>query len=454
MNNINKSSFLYQSIEKAYLILFSLSIFLLPSNLFRVWRIPSSYIEGHFIDYLAPKLYLSQIVLWLFLGVTLVFRWLTSRGRPSLRVILASFRIRLGSWLFLAGGTLLILLFQSLWWQDFGLLMLVVNCIFGPIFLAIFLWKNPNFAARQLRPAVLVATTFQALLGMWQWTTQHSFAGYWFLGEPNLSFPEVALTSLPGAIRVLPYGTTPHPNILAAWLLLGLIVLFSFLVGKTKKKFPRSLSSWAGILLFLLHILVLFLTESWTAWLSGGFFLLAYLLWRYGHKTVFRIWKGRRSGMVLSGVLFVFIVVQIGSLLLPRYSQEIPLLRSLVTPTSWTRRSDLVESSQELLFDHPLGSGFSLMFRHFFDSETSYIGGRFLQPVHNSSLLLLTIGGIWILIVFLLFLSSVHNKYSLFICVLILSLPLFTLDHYSISTISGQYFLILLAVILYSTIKK
>ena len=64
--------------------------------------------------------------------------------------------------------------------------------------------------------AICTMLLIQTPLAIYQNITQHQVFGYWFLGEPTLNVsPEIAKTDLPGSVRILPYGTTPHPNILA-----------------------------------------------------------------------------------------------------------------------------------------------------------------------------------------------------------------------------------------------
>jgi len=438
MNNVMLRQ---QSMYKYLLIVFYISIFLLPTNLFLAWRLPESFIQGHFIDYLAPKIYLSQIMLGV-LGVVWVLKTgVATRGKQVLRRYFEDFSWRshvgLTSLLFFV----MILLFQVVRWQDIGLLSLLINFVVGPLFFSLFLWKERVLVRTHLYIAVGIATTLQAFLGLVQWWRQDSLFGYWFFGEPNLRLPEVMTSSLPGPVQILPYGTTPHPNILAGWLVLGVLCLLH--LWKAQGKRAKNWVHIAFFALIALHSFTLFLTESWVAGVSLPILLL------FSHFSVsFYTWLERVSHRVRvpvsAGIVGILLLVQALWLLFPLVLQGNPLMTGLVEPTSLTRRSSLQAHSLELLQTEPSGSGFTRMFQHLYTSESTYVGGRFLQPPHNSGVLLLTVAGFWVIIVILYYGFFAHNKYSFYTLVFLLCIPVFTLDHYFISTISGQFLLSLI----------
>lgn len=416
--------------DNTLLMLFYVSIFLLPTNLFLVWRLPESYIQGHFIDYLAPKLYLQQFVLWLLFLVWGVKSWNATRGKSRYGQDFGRLFSRENTRLILLLVFAILLGARALLSEDWGLASLIGNFLTGPVLLAIFLWKEKNLRRVHLVPAVVGAVAFQAFIGMWQWLSQDSVLGYYFFGEPNLRLPEIAQSSLPGALRKLPYGTTPHPNILAGWLVLGVMLLFT--------RVRRGIL-WAALL--LLFLTVLLLTESWTAW--GSLLLLlgfAHLMRKKRH-----FFPAVSPAVKKSGLLMGFLALQVLWLFLPQVLIHFSPPSSVVAETSWTRRALLQQSALQQVQEKPFGTSFSQMFQGIFENERSYTGGRFLQPPHNSVLLLVTIGGLWVIIVLFLFLYFEHQWYSLFTLFLVGSLPLFGLDHYTITTISGQFLIIIIS---------
>jgi len=452
MNNIKKAINMHQSIDKYLLILFYLSMFLLPTNLFLVWRFPESFIQGHFIDYLAPKIYFSQIIIALF-GIVWVRKLhITTRGGSVLTSIFGRF-----PWKAPAGFTALlavcgILFLQAVRWQDTGLMSMVCNFLVGPGLLLVFLWKEQTFSKKHLFLAVGAASSFQAGVGLLQWFRQDSLFGYMFLGEPNLRLQEIVTSSLPGALRVLPYGTTPHPNILAAWLVLGTLCLVEFWKGVQGSAYKSRIHLLIPLLLSLL-LGVLLLTESWVAWIS----LLGLLLFsRFSGFVLVGLQRFFRTVHLsfTQGVMVLICLIQLGWIVFPLAVQRMSLSSSLLEQSSLTRRSHLQIQSLELLRIEPAGSGLKRMFQHIFTTEKTYTGGRFLQPAHNVGILLITVGGIWVLIVLFLYVIFEHNKYSLFSLLVLSSLPLFSLDHYLISTITGQYILIISYVYLNYSISR
>lgn len=448
MININKYIEEHQIFDKAILILFYASIFLLPTNLFLVWRIPEAYIYGHFIDYLAPKLYLQQLIIWLLFLVWGTKHWIVSRGKPLERrnSVYSSDSIPLSllGIVIVSGVSLAISLLR----QDWGLASLLTNLLSGPVLLGIFLWKESDFREKHLFPAAILGLTFQAGLALWQWYSQTSLAGYWFLGEPNLRLPEIVTSSLPGALRKLPYGTTPHPNILAGWLALGVSWIYAEL--RSRRQFTRV---QLGGFLFagLLFLWALLLTESWTAWASVGILVIFVWVCPMLSAQLSRVFT-KNSAKVL--LLTVFILFQTLGVFLPQFLVQSGSSYPGVASTSLTRRSDLQSQSFVLIQKNPLGSGFRQMFQGIFTSEHTYEGARFIQPAHNTLILFALSLGFWTIIVLLFFVHLEQNKYSLLSLVLLTSLPLFTLDHYLFSTLSGQFMFLFYILFFYKILSK
>ncbi|MEZ4670573.1 MAG: O-antigen ligase family protein [Anaerolineae bacterium] len=81
-----------------------------------------------------------------------------------------------------------------------------------------------------------------------------------------------------GDIRWLrPYGLLPHPNMLAGFLAVGLLIVISWLLTSSGKRWL------AGVVITLFGLWILLLTFSWAAWLgfAGGAALLAIVvIWR------------------------------------------------------------------------------------------------------------------------------------------------------------------------------
>ena len=428
--NINNSIKNDINIHKVTLIILYVTILSLAWNLFKIWRISMAYINGHLVDYLAPKLYLNQLLVWFLWGWTLV----TARGQGLTAV---NFRQMIFGHKF--SFLLFLLLFVlPLVKQDVFLFLWITNFISGPLLL--FIWLR-FFAKKllgktyrlQLHQILIFSSTFQALIGLSQFALQKSQTPYLFFGEP-LFAPHhgLAVSSLSPTQLFLPYGTTPHPNILAAWIITGMLAtIIYWYIDKKKNAFL--------IISFFLQSLVLWLTESWTAWLS--FFLLIWITWFISKKkhTRFGFSSFKKS---LLALIFIAQVAWLSlPIWLPQIAKPLPL-----EETSISRRIQLEEVTLQALRKNYFGVQLDTYFQTVYQAESSFIGTRFLQPVHNSPLFLVIVLGYCTILLIIIFIAREHKYYPLFFILLLALSPFFNLDHYLLSLISGQYILVLLLI--------
>lgn len=297
--------------------LFYLLVFLIPSNLAKHFILPSSYVSGSLVDYLIPTLYSNDILIILLL----IFKPIKSVPKPVL-VFLACL---LPSVIWAASP--LPAIYKWVKFLEIGLLIAWIRQ-YRPD------WKKP----------LLAAVIFQSVLAVGQWFNQSSLVGYWFFGEQPYTGATAGIdkiTWLDGSLKIPPLGTTPHPNVLAGFL----VVASSF---------------WKGRTLPLLTAFPLFLTFSLAAW-------LAVLI--------------RHKWTLLAGLLAL--------LIFSRY------LTFLAPETSFSRRSQLSQMALNMFKDRPLtGVGlnnFTVVMDNYGLIPAST---RFLQPVHNIYLLMLAETGL------------------------------------------------------------
>lgn len=136
--------------------------------------------------------------------------------------------------------------------------------------LGLFLFSHPKILTSKITHLTLVGTLlFQSLLAIFQFHTQRSFSNYLFLGETNLAnYSGLAKGVFDGAEKILPYGTTAHPNILG-----GVLVVFGLLVAQyalakwqEKNYFKLPVVIYTG--LGLVSLYALYLTQSLSAGLG------------------------------------------------------------------------------------------------------------------------------------------------------------------------------------------
>lgn len=266
---------------------------------------------------------------------------------------------------------------------------------------------------------LFLAVLFSCLLGIGQFLSGRS-VGFWLLGERqfNVVTPLVAKFNFYDRVFLRPYATFSHPNLFAGFLVLSLPML---MVG-IKKEF-NSLK----LLLSLIVSTTVLITFS-------------------------------RPAVLLAGIEVIFIYKRFWKIILIFAALILPLLvvrfASIFTFDSLAvlRRQELAEYAIELFFRNPaLGNGLN-NFINLLAADKVLVGtSRFLQPVHNIFLLVLSETGLLGLAGFLsLFVFGIwenHKKKDKFSKVLTANLLMVILlgffDHYFLTLPQGQRLLFL-----------
>jgi O-antigen ligase len=383
---------------------FFLLIFCLPFQLgLHFW--PSwSFLAGFRLDYLSPTLYFTDLIILLYI----IFRH---------RQLFYSIKsIKTGNYILLFPFIILNILFSinptiSIFaW----LRLLVYLCLFLTIA------REPNLNRKIILPFSL---SLLLVIGIeiGQLLTQSSLGGIFYLfGERyfNLATPNTAKTILDETLTILrPYSTFSHPNSLAGYLLICLLVI--------KKNKIRYLET--------LIILGILLTFSKAAILS---LILLLLLPRLPDKTT----------LISKKILLLFTLV---ISLLPALN-TIPNLR-FNFQSSLLSRLYLGQNIIPLLIDHPL-TGVGL--NNFLPAIASYLPASqtfiySLQPVHSLLLLLLSEIGLIGLCLIFLFLSRLNFKLLPLGLVIILSIT-GAVDHYWWTLPQNKLILILFFALIYN----
>lgn len=377
--------------------LFGLLIILLPIQLGKHFWPDFSLVYGLRIDYLSPTIYLTDILIFL-----TIFFWFIEE-KPKIKI---SFWAIIGLFCLLLG----IVFSKNL---GTGIYKLVKLVEFG--LLAAYVYRLKN-AGRYLLRFLPWALVFTSVIAIFQFCRQGSLNGwFWFLGERPLSagIPGIALENLGGNLFLRSYATFSHPNSMAGFLLIGLIL--------TLGKFRKSKFFWgyAGLILW-----ALFLSFSYSAWLVGATTLIFY----------FFLVKKKLSLIIavfLSGGLLVLGVSQLNS-------QPV------------TERWQLIAASFSIIKDNFF---FGVGLNNFIVKLADYRlpeSFRLWQPVHNVYLLIFAETGIVVFSLVLLFILLTLKKlltvssHLLFLSVsAILLLGIF--DHYWFTLQQNQ---ILLSIVL------
>ncbi|OGK62996.1 hypothetical protein A2334_01580 [Candidatus Roizmanbacteria bacterium RIFOXYB2_FULL_38_10] len=344
--------------------LFFLLSFLLPSQLGKHFFLGFSYLSGIRIDYLAPTLYLTDILICLL--AVLYFKTVFSFFR-SKRVLFFLFIIS-----FTGIYAISVPLFL------YRILKLVELCTICAIFQEGYAKNKKSIIA-----GFACSVFFQAPLVITQFITKHSLQGMWyFFGERymSLSMFGIAKATMQDITILRPYGTFSHPNSLAGFFLL----IYVFFL--TNKQITNTVLKYAVIFFCSLFI---FLSFSKNA-------ILTYVL-----LTVWYTIRERFSCKICS----------LARLSLPIFLAAV-FMFAQTDPASLEKRVTLLKESLIIIAKSPLtgvGLGNYLLASHSFPIKYPYF---FLQPVHNIFLLFAAETGLVIFVIALFFFIRFIKKYK------------------------------------------
>ncbi|PIV83546.1 MAG: hypothetical protein COZ87_01835 [Candidatus Moranbacteria bacterium CG_4_8_14_3_um_filter_43_15] len=290
--------------------------------------------------------------------------------------------------------------------------------------------------------ALLLNGVLQSALGIAQFVNNSSI-GLHFLGESIVSqnLPGVAKILGFGERHIRAYGTFPHPNILAGFLIIPIFIIVSELLKRivektsTSKKVARG-TILAGIPAGFLAIALCFilacfiLTFSRSALLGLGIGLLA-LFWLNFDSIISVLTPPRSKRRFLFALLMVFIIL---SLVVFWF----PARKDLLSLKSLDERNPYLNVARGTILEHPIvGVGIGqFVFNEFL--KYSNLEGWQYQPVHNVYFLVASeLGAIGLILLLLFILFTIQKgiaKSNLtagsFYCIIISFLVIALFDHY------------------------
>ncbi len=454
MNPRQKISWLWENAERVIIILF-LATF--SFNIRKVFLTPHSFLNGEFNEYTtlsiswADCLMIAAILIYI--TKTLYRQIELPLADNSLLRIVIRFKSTVLRYLnSVSRETILFMLFLiwislSVTWaaykpvalyRDLALLITVA-------FFAVFISKLND--KRWFKIAILsfiIGGLAQAVIGILQFSNNGS-VGIHLLGEsiisPNL--PGVAKFIFHGQKHIRSYGTFPHPNILAGFLIIPIFIAVGISLEKLTHKLQRhiiaSRETFAGasLVLFVAAFTILaagfvltFSRSAFLGLLGGAFVLFAKISSPAG--------KRKYSCMLLGLILLFF-----AAFIVSRSGASF-----LLSDQSLNERALYSDVSREIISDKPLaGTGLGQFIYNFYLRHPNLPGWQY-QPVHNIFLLMTSELGIVGLLLVLLSLASFFGKMvsemnqmsiltiSLYCC--IISFPIVSVfDHYFWDTGQG-----------------
>lgn len=192
-------------------LIFFFLLLLLPTQLGKHFWPEFSYVLGQRVDYLSPTIYLTDILIgFLFL--------------LDFKAILEFFKKNFTVLLFCCFTAILLSLFWVRWQKQSPGLLIYRWLKLGEYFFLVF-WVKRNATLKQSLLPLNLSVLWSSFLAWGQFWRQGSL-GLWFLGERNFhaGTPGIALTNWQGQLFLRPYATFPHPNVLAGYILVVLIL--------------------------------------------------------------------------------------------------------------------------------------------------------------------------------------------------------------------------------------
>ena len=342
--------------------------------------------------------------------------------------------------------------FLSLIWADDRFVASIhLTTLIRSLFLAgalVFLLRQKIIKWVWFLRGVIALAILESLLGFFQVVYQRALGLYWF-GEPHLNLldPTIAKTVVSGGGRLLrAYGTFPHPNVLGAFLLIG---IFSFLSLRgvaegddeaishaelsSADRSPRPallvFAKRAGLAMTIVIMFTLFLglllTFSRSAWLVG---IILLTIQAFARPLI-----ALRRRYIFMIILITIVIVGIF------HWAVFPKLSFSKTEPAIVLREKYLKIGWEILKQKPLlgvgvGNQVSYAIKNNLYQREGIIKKLDYQPVHNIYLLIADELGIIGLVLFLLFIIStfynsiIHNSY--FIIPILALLLLGLTDHY------------------------
>ncbi|OGY46263.1 MAG: hypothetical protein A2744_04710 [Candidatus Buchananbacteria bacterium RIFCSPHIGHO2_01_FULL_44_11] len=257
---------------------FYLFLFLLPWQTRLIWQ--DAFLNNYVWEYGRFSLYGSELILWLILLLSAVWLWQTHR---LAKLDFRQFYRRLQNPLILSYWLIIIFILLvglSVVWSlnarlaYYSWIRLLEG---GALFSLVLIF---GFKLKKIALVWVLSATIQSLLAIGQFFSQYAFANKWLgLAEhfSTLAGSIILQTTTERWLRA--YGGLPHPNILAGFLVIALLLLF-YLAFEARTRAQRIF-----VLANLVVILpALFFTFSRSAWIAFIVSLVLLAFWLYRRR--------------------------------------------------------------------------------------------------------------------------------------------------------------------------
>jgi len=405
-------------LKKLYKISFYLFFAFLPFQLDVFLFGSDVYDSGFFNPYLSHFLYLSDIILifgLVFFGLDLLF----SRD-PSVFKKFSFGDKKIFSFLCLMILSFVISLFFSVNLMN-SIFYIFRFCEFFVVYLLV---VNEVIDFWKVLMVFCSVMFLEAIIGISQYVLQESL-GLRFFGEPvvNSSILGVAKVDFMNMKFLRSYGTFPHPNIFAGYLVFAIFSMIQFFKNSPKISF----------FYLSVSLLALFLTFSRTGILSLVVGVFVFSLFVF--KKLDKLKMLKKTLFIVLVAMFLLSVFKAFPLLIDRIN--------FIDVESLKYRIIYLVIGFAMFFQNPFGVGLGNFTDVMQNFSVLKLSPWEIQPVHNIFVLTLSevgIIGFIVLVSFFvyLFVYSFKKKNPFFISVCFMILILGSFDHYLFTLYQGQ----------------
>lgn len=342
-------------------------LLLLPTQLGMHFWLPESLVLGRKIDYLAPTLFITDILLVLFVVGVFIKKILINPKTWTLTLVMAAFLV-----LFLSNISPLSA-------------YVVTRLLLLTMFVSAVIYYKPK--PHEYGLPLFIGSVCVGLLAVLQFVNQQSLGNFlYFFGERSFTkaTPGIALVTSAKLVLLRAYATFPHPNVLGGYLATLVPLLLFQLKTKPTNIFRQKYFFILKHAFVAFCFLALALSFSRTAW-CALFMGVGVCLYLSRLSGVHRVSRWAKLTVLVLGSIVMFVSFKMAS------TEQAPFFERL----------GLARYAIEMTVKHPL---FGVGLLRFVPSLPDFDSPPYLlQPVHSIYLLIAAETGLTGFVVFLLF---------------------------------------------------
>lgn len=424
-------------------VTFLLLILLLPTQFGKHFWPEFAVVNGLRIDYLSPTIYTTDLLI-----VSLFIVWVI-RNINGKQQLLKKYSFPLPLLLVIlfllinifVSGNIYNGFYHGLKFVEYVLLFFYIKASVPKV-----------MPVQQLTSLLAVSVVFESTVAIMQYSLQSSIGGlFYYFGERTFtaSTPGIANASLNGELVMRAYGTFPHPNVLAGYLVVSLFLIFFYLYPVNRK----ALRILAVSSLFLGSAALLLTLSRVAILIWVGFVVIVFMKQVINKSLVLR--KVRTFGYVFILAVSILLIAQI---VVPRF------LATSFAEEALVERSSLAQAAFTMVVKRPVeGVGLGNFIPSLYEAQSPLLRHLHLQPVHNLFLLTsaeIGIVGLGFVLVFLgkTFKHLLNNKrrlthFPILVCLSAIIVT-GTMDHYWTTLQQGQLLFTLILGLSWTKLEK